>query len=52
LYILGKSTEDLVSQYLSDLAQLQPGDDDEGGGDGEEIFGTLHLSVAYLKESG
>jgi hypothetical protein len=52
LYILRKSTEDLVSQYLSDLAQLQPRDDDEGGGGrgGEETFGTLHFSVAYLKD--
>ena len=51
LYILSKSTEDLVSQYLSDLAQLQPRDDDEQGGrGGEEAFGMLHFSVAYLKD--
>ena len=41
------STEDLAFQYLSDLAQLQPGDDNEEGG--VETFGTLHFSVAYLK---
>ena len=35
-------------QYFSDLAQLQPRDDDENGG--VETFGTLHFSVAYLKE--
>ena len=34
-------------QYLSDLAQLQPRDNDEKGG--VETFGTLHFSVAYLK---
>ena len=34
-------------QYLSDLAQLQPRDDDEKRG--VETFGTLHFSVAYLK---
>ena len=52
LYILSKPTEDLVSQYLSDLAQLQPRDDDGGGGGGgeEETFGMLHFSVAYLKD--
>ena len=53
LYILSKSTEDLVSQYLSDLAQLQPRDDDGGGGGGgeeKETFGMLHFSVAYLKD--
>ena len=52
LYILSKPTEDLVSQYLSDLAQLQPRDDDERGGGGgeEETFGMLHFSVAYLKD--
>jgi hypothetical protein len=53
LYILSKPTEDLVCQYLSDLAHLQPRDDDEGGGGGgggEETFGTLHFSVAYLKD--
>ena len=38
-------------QYLSDLTQLQPRDDDseekeEGGG---KTFGTLHFSIAYLK---
>ena len=51
LYILSKPTEDLVSQYLSDLAQLHPRDDDEqGGGEEEETFGMLHFSVAYLKD--
>ena len=51
LYILSKPTEDLVSQYLSDLAQLQPRDDDgRGGGEEEETFGMLHFSVAYLKD--
>ena len=42
----------MVSQYLSDLAQLQPRDDNErgGGGGGEETFGMLHFSVAYLKD--
>lgn len=47
LYSLSKSTEELVFQYLSELARLQPGDDSEGGG---ETFGTLHFSVAYLKD--
>ena len=53
LYILSKPTKDLVSQYLSDLAQLQPRDDNGGGGGGgeeEETFGMLHFSVAYLKD--
>ena len=49
LYILSKPTEDLVSQYLSGLAQLQPRDDDKREG-GEETFGMLHFSVAYLKD--
>ena len=35
-------------QYLSELARLQPGDDSEG--EGVETFGTLHFSVAYLKD--
>ena len=51
LYILSKPTEDLVSQYLSDLATLQPRDDDGGRGGGEEeTYGMLHFSVAYLKD--
>ena len=51
LEILSKSTEDLVFQYLSDLAQLQPRDDDseEKEEGGEKMFGTLHFSIAYLK---
>ena len=37
-------------QYLSDLAQLQPRDNDkEKEEGGEKTFGTLHFSVAYLK---
>ena len=51
LYILSKPTEDLVSQYLSDLAQRQPRDDDGGGEEEETLnFGMLHFSVAYLKD--
>ena len=39
-----------MSQYLSDLAQVQPGDDNERGGGVKETFGMLHFSVAYLKD--